>query len=131
VVCELGYSYGGDVWIIPLKIYLVAMCVMGIHSFGSVMDYSIDKKAGYRTFAVLLGKRTASFFAFTTFVSSIPFSNIETAVIIYYFIYCSVLLLIAVVIPSEKLALYLFRLIFVGFIVTATAFITPYLAKAS
>ena len=129
VVFGLGYSYGGDVLTIPLKIYLVAMCVMGIHSFGSVMDYSTDRKAGHRTFAVLFGKRTASFFALAVFVSAILFSNIETAAIIYYFIYCSILLLIAVAIPSEKLALYLFRLIFAGFIVTAAAFITPYLAK--
>lgn len=127
VVFGLGYSYGGDVWTIPLKIYLVAMCVMGIHSFGSVMDYSTDKKAGHRTFAVIFGKRLASLFAFAVFISAILFSNIETAAIIYYFIYCSVLLLISVVIPSEKLALYLFRLIFAGFIVTAAAFITPYL----
>jgi 4-hydroxybenzoate polyprenyltransferase len=128
VVFGLGYSYGGDVWTIPLKIYLVAVCVMGIHSFGTVMDYSTDKKAGHRTFAVLFGKRLASSFALVVFIAAILFSNIETAAIIYYFIYCSILFLISVVIPSEKLALYLFRLIFAGFIITAAAFIVPYVS---
>ncbi len=126
VVFALGYSYGGDVWTIPFKIYLVAACVMGIHSFGTVMDYITDKKAGHKTFAVLFGKRTASAFALVVFVSAILFSNIETAVIIYYFIYCSVLFLISFIIPSEKLALLLFRLIFAGFFITAAVFILPY-----
>ena len=127
VVFALGYSYGGDVWTVPFKIYLVAMCVMGIHSFGTVMDYGTDKKAGHKTFAVLFGKRTASAFALVVFVSAIIFSNIKTDAIVYYFMFCSVLFLISVLIPSEKLALFLFRLIFAGFIVTAAVFIVPYL----
>lgn len=126
LVFGLGYSYGGDVWTIPAKIYFVAMCVMGIHSFGTVMDYSTDKLAGHRTFSVLFGKRAASLFALLMFIAAILFSGIKTPAIIYYFIYCCVLLLISVVKPSEKLAFILFRLMFAGFIVTAAAYIMPY-----
>ena len=36
---SLGYSFGNKIWDIPLKISFVAIGVMGIDSFGAVMDY--------------------------------------------------------------------------------------------
>jgi len=46
LVFSAGYSYGGSAVDIPLKIYFVALCVMGIHGFGTVLDFEVDKKVG-------------------------------------------------------------------------------------
>jgi len=124
---SLGYSFGGDIWDIPLKIYFVAFCVMGIHSFETVMDYRVDKKAGHRTLAVVFGKRAASLFSFAAFVSALLYADIGRPYINYYFAFCSVIFLVSAISPSEKLPIFLFKLIFAGFIVTALLFVVPYL----
>lgn len=125
---SLGYSFGNDIWNIPLKIYFVAICVMGIHSFGAVMDYSVDKAAGHKTIAGVFGKRVASIFSSLAFLSALLFANIGRPYINYYFAFCSIIFLISAIFPSEKLAAFLFKLIFVGFIVIALLFIVPYLS---
>lgn len=127
IVFAIGFSFGKTVFEIPPKIYFVALCVMGIHSFSTVMDYSADKKAGHTTFAGALGKRTASLFALVVFVSSFLFSKIGNVSINYYFIFCSLLFSIAAIYPSERLASILFKLVFAGFIATAVSFLTIYL----
>lgn len=124
----LGYSFGGPIWDIPLKIYFVAICVMGIHSFGAVMDYSVDLNAGHRTIAVVFGKRLAAIFSCAVFLSALLFSNIGRPYINYYFGFCSIIFLISAIYPSEKLAALLFKLVFIGFIVTALLFVVPYLS---
>ena len=111
----LGYSYGREIFEIPLKIYFVAICVMGIHSFGAVMDYSADKVASVRTIAVVLGKRAASIFSCLAFLSALLFADIGRPYINYYFAFCSIIFLIAAVFPSERLASVLFKLIFCRF----------------
>jgi 4-hydroxybenzoate polyprenyltransferase len=35
--------------------------VMGFHAYSTIMDYSVDKKIGVKTFATIFGKRNASF----------------------------------------------------------------------
>ena len=125
----LGYSYGREIWDIPLKIYFVAICVMGIHSFGTVMDYSVDKAAGHRTLAVAFGKRAASIFSCLAFLSALFFANIGRPYINYYFSFCSIIFLVSAIFPSEKLAAFLFKLIFVGFIITALLFVFPYVSN--
>jgi len=125
---SLGYSFGAEIWAIPLKIYFVAICVMGIHSFGAVMDYTADKVAGQRTIATFFGKRTASIFSCAAFLSAYLFANIGRQYINYYFAFCSLVFLISAIFPSEKLAAFLFKLIFLGFIITALLFVFPYLS---
>jgi 4-hydroxybenzoate polyprenyltransferase len=100
---------------------------MGIHSFSTVMDYTIDKKVGDKTFAVVFGKRAASVFALVLFISTLMFSKIGRASINYYVAFCSLLFLIALIFPSERLAFLLFKLIFIGFVVTAVIFLVSYL----
>lgn len=123
---SLGYSFGDNLWNIPLKIYFVAICVMGIHSFGAVMDYSVDKAAGQRTIAVVFGKRLAAAFSCAAFLSALLFANIGRQYINYYFAFCGILFLISAIYPSERLASFLFKLVFVGFILTALLFVVPY-----
>jgi 4-hydroxybenzoate polyprenyltransferase len=127
IVFSIGFSFGKDVLSIPLKIYFVAMCVMGIHSFSTIMDYSADQKAGHKTFALVFGKRATSLFAFILFVLTLLFSKIERISINYYFIFCSLLFLITSIFPSERLAFLFFKLICMGFIVTAVIFLISYM----
>lgn len=127
IVFSIGWSFGRGVSDIPAKIYFVSGCVMGIHSFSTVMDYTIDKEVGDKTFAVIFGKRAASVFALVLFVSTLIFSKIGRASINYYIAFCSLLFLIASIFPKEKLAFLLFKLIFVGFIITALIFLVSYL----
>ena len=127
IVFSIGWSFGRGVFDIPAKIYFVSGCVMGIHSFSTVMDYTIDKEVGDKTFAVIFGKRMASVFALVLFISTLMFSKIGRASINYYVAFCSLLFLIASIFPREKLAFLLFKLIFVGFIITALIFLASYL----
>lgn len=127
IVFSIGWSFGRGVSDIPAKIYFVSGCVMGIHSFSTVMDYTIDKEVGDKTFAVIFGKRAASVFALVLFVSTLIFSKIGRASINYYIAFCSLLFLTASIFPKEKLAFLLFKLIFVGFIITALIFLVSYL----
>lgn len=127
IVFSMGWSFGKGVFDIPAKIYFVSGCVMGIHSFSTVMDYTIDKGVGDRTFAVVFGKRTASAFALVLFISTLMFSKIGRASISCYIAFCSLLFLIASIFPSERLAFLLFKLVFTGFVVTAVIFLVSYL----
>ncbi|MER3447377.1 MAG: hypothetical protein C4291_11300 [Candidatus Dadabacteria bacterium] len=127
IVFSIGWSFGRSVFDIPAKIYFVSGCVMGIHSFSTVMDYTIDKEVGDKTFAVILGKRAASVFALVPFILTLMFSKIGRASINYYVAFCTLLFLIASIFPSERLAFLLFKLIFIGFVVTALIFLVPYL----
>ena len=115
----LGFSYGGTVFGISLKYYLVTLCVMGIHSFSTIMDYGADKKAGDVTFAIVFGKRIASLFAFLAFFATLLFAGIGTLAWNFYLIFSSILFMIVFIIPSEKLASWFFKFIFVGFVVAA------------
>lgn len=119
----MGFSFNDTILDIPIKTYLITACVMGIHSFSTIMDYSIDKKVGDKTFAVVFGKRMASLFALVIFVLTLIFAKFETAIINYYLIFCTVLFLIISIFPSEKLASLSFKLVFIGFIITTIIFL--------
>lgn len=119
----LGFSFNNSIFTIPLNVYLITICVMGIHSFSTIMDYSVDKKVSDKTFSVVFGKRLASIFAFFVFIPALIFGKFETIAVNYYLIFCSLLFLIISIFPSEKLASLFFKLIFVGFIITAIIFL--------
>lgn len=119
----LGYSFSNSFFTIPIKIYLITVCVMGIHSFSTIMDYSADKKVGDKTFSVVLGKRSAAIFALFLFALTLIFAKFESTAITYYLLFCSLLFSITAIHPSEKLASSFFKLIFAGFIITAIAFL--------
>ncbi len=119
----IGFSFNDALVNIPIKVYLIAICVMGIHSFSTIMDYSVDKKIGDKTFSGMFGKRFASLFAFIAFIFALSFAGINTVMINYYLIFCSILFLIVSIFPSERLASVFFKLIFLGFIVTSIMFL--------
>lgn len=127
LVFSLGWSFGGPISEIPLKIYFVSLCVAAIHAYASIMDYSADKKAGYKTFAVVTGKRLTALISAAVFVIASVFAGIERVYLNYYFIFCAILILVSFIYPSEKLAYSLFRLIFAGFVVASVLFLIPFI----
>ena len=63
----MGYSLGADPRTMPLRYYLLALCVCGVHALATAADYEADRAAGHRTFAVAFGRRVAAAFAFAAF----------------------------------------------------------------
>src|SRR5258705_3168657 len=56
----MGYSLNANPWTMPLKYYLLALCVCGVHALATAADYEADRAAGHRTLAVKFGRRTAA-----------------------------------------------------------------------
>lgn len=121
----LGYSFsnsfflktGNDVLLIG--VCLMTAMVMGFHAYSTIMDYSVDKKIGVKTFATIFGKRSASFFALLVSIVTLLFANsliLFKPVTYYFFGFCSLLFFITLVFPSEKLARRGFLLLWLGFI---------------
>ncbi|MGQ0794159.1 MAG: UbiA family prenyltransferase [Deltaproteobacteria bacterium] len=126
LIFAVGHSFGKGIGEIPWKIYFVAMCVMGIHAFSTIMDSEADRAAGQRTFAVALGGRAAALFAAGTFIAALIYSDIGSAVINYYFLYCALLFAAAAFNPTQRRAGAIFKLVFAGFVATAIAFLMTY-----
>lgn len=124
----LGASFGTTLLDIPIQAYFITACVMGIHSFSTVMDYSADRLAGDRTFAVALSKRVASFFTVVVFTIAYFFSGFQGSVVGYFLVFCSLLAGIITVVPSEKFAKYFFYSMGIGFSVVGVYEILRYLA---
>ncbi|MEM2137541.1 MAG: UbiA family prenyltransferase [Candidatus Anstonellaceae archaeon] len=117
----LGVSFGGSFSDIPLKAYFASLCVVGVHAFSTIMDFSPDKKTGQKTFSTVFGKRAAAAFAFLTVASTAAFAGIRSPAINAYLVFCSALFLIAVARPDEQLASRIFKAIFAGFLLAAIA----------
>ena len=111
----LARSYAGtNILQMPHNVYFLALCVMGVHSFSTVMDYTPDKQAGYRTFAVVFGKRAAAFAALIAFVVPVLSGSLATYANVYLLFWSSFALLVFIY-PSEVLAKVLFYAILLSF----------------
>ena len=111
----LARSYAGiNILQLSGHIYFLALSVMGIHSFSTVMDYTPDKQAGYRTFAVVFGKRAAAFAALIAFLVPLLFGNLASYGNAYLLFWSSFALLVFIY-PSEVLAKVLFYAILLSF----------------
>ena len=118
----LGFSFGSSFLNLTVEIYLITVCVMGIHSFSTIMDYSTDKKVGDKTFAVVFGKRSAALSSLVLFMLAIFFAKVR-ALFKFYFIICSLFFIIIFIFPTEKVAGLFLKLIFLGFIAVAVIFL--------
>ncbi len=122
----LGASFGKFPSHLLIKIVWVTISVMGVHAFSTIMDYTSDKEAGEKTFAILFGKRTAAVVPFIIFFSELLFAGFGLPVLNYYLLFCASLTLIESFFPSEKLATFFFKLIFLGFFITAAIFLIQF-----
>jgi len=116
----LGFSFGKQIFDLSFVWYLITICAMGVHAYTTIMDYTFDKKAGHKTFSIIFGKRTAAFLPFVLFIVTFFFTNFSLPTKIYI-IFCSFLFLITSFYPSEKLATFFVKLIFIGFIINRIA----------
>lgn len=114
----MGFSYGSDIASVGLKWYLITFCVAGIHAFTTIMDHSVDKKAGDMTFSVFFGKRSAALFSFTAFAAASVFADVKLTTRIYL-IFCAAIMLVMLIWPKEELSRFFAKVIMIGFILTA------------
>lgn len=69
----MGYSLSGGFGYLNLPMILLSLVFSAAHAIGTIMDLPGDSKAGIRTFASVLGSRTAAAFAVLLLALNIPF----------------------------------------------------------
>ena len=80
----MGYCLNANPREMPLKYYLLALCVCGIHALATAADYDADRAAGHRTLAVKFGRRAAAAVAFATFVLALLFGDFNSVAVRVY-----------------------------------------------
>lgn len=115
----MGFSLGADPLAMPLKYYLLALSVCGIHALATAADYDADKAAGHRTLAVAFGCRAAAGFAFGTFALALWLGNYEGSTVRVYLGVGAAATLAATIAPRERVIGAACVTIFVGFLVAA------------
>jgi 4-hydroxybenzoate polyprenyltransferase len=115
----IGLSFGNAG--ISARIFFITFFVMGIHAFSTVMDYTVDRKTGQKTFSVVFGKRVALSFSVLASITTLLFAGVGK-ITFAYVAACLVMYIIIFARPSEKLASLFFKLILAGFLLTTTNF---------
>lgn len=117
----LGYGFVDDAAALPFHAYCFTLCVMGFHTFSTIMDYDVDRLSGDRTFATAYGKRTAALFPALIFLFTFFFIHI-----IYvkaFFIFCFILFIVVMIYPSERIARYSFLMMFLGAVIVVSVWV--------
>lgn len=115
----MGYSLNADPRAMPLKYYLLTLCVCGIHALATAADYEADRAAGHRTLAVRYGRRAAAGVAFATFMLAWMFGDFGSASVQAYLAICALVSLVATVVPRDIAITGACVTIFAGFVVAA------------
>jgi 4-hydroxybenzoate polyprenyltransferase len=112
----MGYSLGQHPLGMPLRYYLLALCVCGIHSLATAADYEADKAAGHRTLAVAFGRRVATAFAFTTFLVTWLAADFQSMPAQTYIGASTAVTLVAAIAPHQRVITAACVAIFAGFL---------------
>jgi len=115
----MGYSLGADPVAMPLKYYLLALSVCGIHALATVADYDADQAAEHRTLAVAFGRRAAAAFALATFVVALWLGDYHGIAVRVYLAVGALATLAATIAPHDRVITAACAAIFVGFIAAA------------
>lgn len=115
----MGYCLNANPREMPLKYYLLALCVGGIHALATAADYDADRAAGHRTLAVKYGRRAAAVVAFGAFVLALLLGDFSSVAVRAYLAVCCVATLFAVIIPRDRVIAAACGTIFVGFVTAA------------
>ena len=115
----MGYSLGADPLAMPLKYYLLALSVCGIHALATAADYDADKAAGHRTLAVAYGRRAAAAFALATFAVALLVGDYQGVAVRVYLAVGAAATLAATIVPRDWVISAACVTIFVGFLVAA------------
>lgn len=116
----MGYSLGADPRTMPLKFYLLALAVSGIHALATAADVDADRAAGHHTLAVAYGPRAAAAFATTTFFLAWLLGDYGSIAVRAYLLICSLAALAAAIVPRTKVIVAACAILFAGFLLAAT-----------
>jgi 4-hydroxybenzoate polyprenyltransferase len=122
----MGYSLGADPREMPLRYYLLALSVCGIHALATSADYDADRAAGHRTFAVVYGRRAAAAFAFLTFFVAWLAGDFRGTAVRAFIVVCLFATLAAVIVPRERCITAACITVFAGFLLAAILHINGY-----
>jgi 4-hydroxybenzoate polyprenyltransferase len=115
----MGYSLNANPRTMPLKYFLLALCVCGIHALATAADYEADRAAGHRTLAVKFGRRAAAVVAFAAFSLTLLFADFHGTAVRVYIAVCAAATLVAAVLPQDGVIAGACITVFVGFVVAA------------
>jgi 4-hydroxybenzoate polyprenyltransferase len=119
----MGFSLGSDPHEMPLRYYLLALCVCGIHALAAAADYEADRAAGHRTIAVAFGRRTAAVLALATFLAALFFGGFHSPAVRVYLAVCAAAALGASAFPRERIIAAACLIIFFGFLIAAPLYV--------
>jgi 4-hydroxybenzoate polyprenyltransferase len=122
----MGYSLGSDPRTMPLRYYLLALCVCGVHALATAADYEADRAAGHRTLAVAFGRRTAAGVAFAVFFVTCIAANFRGTAVNAYIVVCTIATLVAMLWPRNRIIAAACVVVFTGFLVAAVLHISGY-----
>ena len=115
----MGYSLGGDPAAMPLKYYLLALAVCGIHALATAADYDADLAAGHRTLAVAFGRRAAALVAWATFLVAWLWGDYHGAAVRMFVAVGLVATAVAAIFPGNRVIGAACVTIFAGFLLAA------------
>ncbi len=120
----MGYSLNADPRAMPLKYYLLALCVCGIHALATAADYEADRAAGHRTLAVKYGRRAATGIACAAFLVAWLLGDFSSPAVQVYLLCCVGMTLLATIVARGVAIVAACVVIFGGFIVAAICHLT-------
>jgi 4-hydroxybenzoate polyprenyltransferase len=115
----MGYSLGADPRTMPLRYYLLALSVCGVHALASAADYDADNAAGHRTIATVYGRRAAAAVALTAFLVTLLAGDFQGTAVKIYLVVCVVGTLLCALFPTNRLIAAACTTIFAGFLFAA------------
>jgi 4-hydroxybenzoate polyprenyltransferase len=115
----MGYCLNANPREMPLKYYLLTLCVCGIHALATAADYDADRAAGHRTLAVQYGRRSAAALSCAAFVAALLFADFHGHAVRVYIAVCAIATCVAAVVPRDRTIAAACVTVFVGFIVAA------------
>jgi 4-hydroxybenzoate polyprenyltransferase len=121
---EMGFSLGADPRTMPLRYYLLALSVCGVHALATAADYEADRAAGHRTLAVAFGRRAASALAFTVFLITFLAADFHGVAVRVYIAICALVALIAALVPRDRVIAAACVTIYAGFLIAAVCHIS-------
>jgi 4-hydroxybenzoate polyprenyltransferase len=119
----MGYSLNADPGAMPFRYYLLALCVAGVHALATAADYDADRAAHHRTLAVVFGQRIAAAVAFAAFLLALMLGDYHSSPVRAYIATCTVVTLIAAMMPKNSVIACSCFIILAGFFIAAVCHI--------
>jgi 4-hydroxybenzoate polyprenyltransferase len=115
----MGYSLGANPREMPLRYYLLAVSVCGIHALATAADYESDRAAGHKTLAVVWSRRAAAAVAFAAFFVTWLAGDFHGIAVRIYLAICTMATLLATLVPQFRVIAAACVTIFGGFLLAA------------